>query len=125
MNSEHIVRRLALAAFAASWILTFAVGTGQPAEAKGFTAAAPGYRFAFPRDHGPHPAYQTEWWYYTGHLTAESGRTYGYQLTFFRRGVDADAVRRNPSKWALNNVFLAHFAVTDEADGRFHFAGEA
>jgi len=122
MNSEHIVRRLALAAFAASWILTFALGTGQPAEAKGFTAAAPGYRFAFPRDHGPHPAYQTEWWYYTGHLTAESGRTYGYQLTFFRRGVDADAVRRNPSKWALNNVFLAHFAVTDEADGRFHFA---
>ena len=78
------------------------------ADAKGFAAAAPGYRYAFPKDHGPHPAFQTEWWYYTGHLTAASGRTYGYQLTFFRRGIDADAVRKNPSKWALKNVFLAH-----------------
>lgn len=92
------------------------------AETKGFTAAAPGYRYAFPRDHGSHPTYQTEWWYYTGRLTAESGRTYGYQLTFFRRGIDAAAVRNNPSKWALKNVFLAHFAITDETDQRFRYA---
>src|SRR5215210_6959597 len=42
--------------------------------------------FAFPADHGPHPAYQTEWWYYTGNLVAENGRAFGFQLTFFRRG---------------------------------------
>src|SRR3989337_4502796 len=89
------------------------------ADAKGFAAAAPGYRYAFPKDHGPHPAVQTEWWYYTGHPTAESGRTYGYQLTFFRRGNDADAVRKNPSRWALKNVFLAPFAITDESEEKF------
>ncbi len=95
------------------------------ADAKGFAAAAPGYRYAFPKDHGPHPAFQTEWWYYTGHLTAESGRTYGYQLTFFRRGTDADAVRKNPSRWALKNVFLAHFAITDESENTFRYAEKA
>jgi predicted secreted hydrolase len=94
-------------------------------DAKGFAAAAPGYLYAFPRDHGPHPAFQTEWWYYTGHLTAESGRTYGYQLTFFRRGIDADAVRKNPSRWALKNVFLAHFAITDESEKKFRYAEKA
>ncbi|MBI3607083.1 MAG: carotenoid 1,2-hydratase [Nitrospirae bacterium] len=123
MNNDRVVS--ALAVFAAAWVLIAAIGTGKPAEAKGFAAAAPGYQFVFPRDHGPHPAYQTEWWYYTGHVTAESGRTYGYQLTFFRRGVDADAVQRNPSKWALSNIFLAHFAITDEAEGRFHFMEKA
>lgn len=92
------------------------------ADAKGFAAVASGYRYAFPKDHGPHPAFQTEWWYYTGHLTAASGRTYGYQLTFFRRGIDADAVRNNPSRWALKNVFLAHFALTDESEKKFQYA---
>jgi len=95
-------------------IMPFSVG------AAGFSPALPGYRFAFPHDHGPHAAYQTEWWYYTGRLTANSGRSYGYQLTFFRRGIDADGVRRNPSKWALKNLFLAHFAITDETQGRFY-----
>jgi predicted secreted hydrolase len=106
-------------------VMTVAVGIGVTAEsaaAKGFAAAEPGYRYVFPRDHGPHPSYQTEWWYYTGRLTGESGRSYGYQLTFFRRGVDAAGVRNNPSKWALKNVFLAHFAITDESEKTFSFA---
>lgn len=30
--------------------------------------------FTFPRDHGPHPEYQTEWWYYTGNLAAQGRR---------------------------------------------------
>ena len=38
----------------------------------------------FPKDHGPHPGYRTEWWYYTGNLQTESGARFGYQLTFFR-----------------------------------------
>src|SRR3990170_1906370 len=79
------------------------------ADAKGFATAAPGYLYAFPRDHGPHPAFQTEWWYYTGHLTAEAGRTYGSHLPFSRRGTAAPAARKTPSRWALKNVFLAHF----------------
>ena len=58
-----------------------------------FRAAMPGYEFAFPRDHGSHPEYKTEWWYYTGHLRTEDGRRYGFEVTFFRVGIaDPDAV---------------------------------
>ena len=49
-----------------------------------FQLALPGYTFSFPKDHGAHPDYQTEWWYYTGHLIAEDGSKFGYELTFFR-----------------------------------------
>ena len=38
----------------------------------------------FPKDHGPHPGYRTEWWYYTGNLTSEKGNRYGFQFTIFR-----------------------------------------
>ena len=42
--------------------------------------------FAFPADHGPHPAFRTEWWYWTGNLreAGGGGRRFGFQLTFFR-----------------------------------------
>src|SRR3954469_18306095 len=33
-----------------------------------FRPAEAGYDFEFPRDHGSHNEYRTEWWYYTGHL---------------------------------------------------------
>ena len=47
--------------------------------------------FTFPRDHGPHPDYRTEWWYFTGNLTADDGRELGYQLTFFRSALTDSA----------------------------------
>jgi hypothetical protein len=37
----------------------------------------------FPEDHGAHPGYRTEWWYYTGNLRSETGDFYGFLLTFF------------------------------------------
>jgi len=73
--------------------------------------AVPGYEFAFPRDHGAHPEYRTEWWYYTGHLRTESGRRYGFEVTFFRVGVQEPAT--NATRWDLNAIMPAHFAVTD------------
>ncbi|MGH7255484.1 MAG: lipocalin-like domain-containing protein [Nitrospirales bacterium] len=88
----------------------------------GFRQATPGYGYQFPLDHGTHDAYQTEWWYFTGHLTTESGRRFGYQVTFFRRGLDADTVRTNPSRWALHHLYLAHAALSDLQGDRFHFA---
>ena len=45
--------------------------------------------FVFPQDHGAHPDFQTEWWYYTGNLADAQGRQFGYQLTFFRRALRA------------------------------------
>ena len=37
----------------------------------------------FPRDHGAHPRFRTEWWYLTGLLEDDPGNRYGFQITFF------------------------------------------
>jgi predicted secreted hydrolase len=79
-----------------------------------FAPALPGYEYAFPRDHGTHEEYKTEWWYYTGHLRTDDGHRYGFELTFFRVGVDR-APSSNP--WDLRDIAAAHFAITD-IDGR-------
>src|SRR3989442_1802111 len=87
----------------------------EPTAATGFRTAVPGYTYRFPFDHGSHDDFQTEWWYYTGHLRAADGRTFGYQLTFFRRAVAHEATAKNPSRWALRPLYFAHFGVTDQA----------
>ncbi len=87
-----------------------------------FSPALPGYAFLFPRDHGNHPQFQTEWWYFTGHLAGPRGQQLGYELTFFRRGIDSALVWDNPSSWAIRNIFFAHFAITDVNGGQFGFA---
>lgn len=70
--------------------------------------------FVFPRDHGAHPQYRTEWWYYTGNLTDAAGNQYGYQLTFFRSALTPDLPERT-STLATNQIYMAHFAVTNGA----------
>src|SRR5512142_2838076 len=67
-----------------------------------FTPATESYRYEFPRDHGSHETFRTEWWYYTGNLTSKDGRPFGYQLTFFRRAMPPDQVRTLPSKWSVS-----------------------
>jgi len=80
--------------------------------------------FDFPEAHGPHPDYQTEWWYYTGNLDTADGRPFGYQLTFFRRALRPPAETADrASGWAADQVYMAHFALTDVA-GREHHAFE-
>ncbi|MEE8392041.1 MAG: LysE family transporter [Anaerolineae bacterium] len=87
--------------------------------ATGFARAKEVRPFDFPVDHGPHLDYQTEWWYYTGNLEAADGRHFGYQLTFFRRGLVPPTKRRErSSNWAANQVYMAHFALTDVAAGQ-------
>lgn len=88
----------------------------------GFRPAEPGYQYRFPRDHGTHDDFRTEWWYYTGHLTAENGRRFGYQVTFFRRGVEPERVGATASQWAIRQLYLAHVAISDLDAGRFHYA---
>ncbi|MDR4494173.1 MAG: lipocalin-like domain-containing protein [Nitrospirales bacterium] len=87
-----------------------------------FSPARSGYDYTFPRDHGSHEAFQTEWWYFTGHLFTEAGRRFGYELTFFRRGIDHPDARKNPSVWAIRHLYLAHFALTDESGDQFRMA---
>jgi predicted secreted hydrolase len=79
--------------------------------------ALPGWRYRFPRDHASHPEFRTEWWYYTGHLRA-GARRFGYELTFFRVGLDP-ARRAGGSAWTRHTVLFAHLALTDPGGRRF------
>lgn len=74
--------------------------------------------FSFPADHGPHPRYRTEWWYFTGNLATQDGRRFGFELTFFRSALAASPPGR-ASDWAARDAWMAHFAVTDVARGSF------
>jgi predicted secreted hydrolase len=86
---------------------------------EGFKQATEVQAFSFPDDHGPHRDYQTEWWYYTGNLKTEEGREFGYQLTFFRQGLSSKPISRT-AEWAANEIYLAHFTVTDIEAGEFY-----
>jgi predicted secreted hydrolase len=87
----------------------------------GFERAERPWIWRFPRDHGSHPEFQTEWWYFTGSVEDASSSTYGFELTFFRfalrpvRPPDASA-------WRTRDLILAHFTITDIDAGRFHLA---
>ena len=76
-----------------------------------FDVAEPGYEFQFPRDYFEHRAFESEWWYYTGNLVSGEGRRFGFELTFFRAGLDPD--KGTSSAWDLDQVYLAHFVVAD------------
>ncbi len=89
--------------------------------ASGYERALPGYEFQFPRDHFSHPGFQVEWWYYTGNLRTPEGRRFGFELTFFRLGAGDDTpAEENPTAWDIDDVYLAHFAVSDIAEKQFH-----
>lgn len=111
-----------------SWVITLmllSLGSQSVATDDGsqpFSIATPGYHYRFPQDHGAHERFRTEWWYYTGHLTAANGRPFGFQLTFFRRAIPPDQVKTDPSKWSIHQLYLAHFALTDLASGQFLYA---
>jgi len=85
-----------------------------------FAYAEPGRPIEFPRDHASHPEFQTEWWYYTGHLTTAQGRPYGFQLTFFRHALAPAGAEG--SRWRTRQLFFGHFALTDEEGGTFFWA---
>ena len=89
-------------------------------EEEGFARAEAVRDFVFPVDHGPHPEFKTEWWYFTGNLFAHEGRRFGYQLTFFRSALTPLPSSRR-SNWSANQIFMAHFAVTDAGNERFYF----
>lgn len=83
-------------------------------------AALPGWRYEFPRDHRAHPDFKTEWWYFTGQLRDASGHRFGYQVTFFRQGMRPPGNRdATTSRFVVDDVKFAHFAVTDVAREKF------
>lgn len=83
----------------------------------GYRPAVAPYTFRFPRDHASHPDTRIEWWYYTGDLKSEA-RTFGFELTFFRVGLDRTR-ESSLSAWAPHTLMLAHAALTDVKRGTF------
>jgi predicted secreted hydrolase len=118
---RHVFARAALA-FAAALSLATSTAAGKT-EAPAFKIATAPYAFRWPLDHASHPAYQSEWWYYTGHLRTAAGRTFGYELTFFRFGLRPGdpSPKRTQSRWRGHELYPAHFAITDEAGKTFFY----
>jgi predicted secreted hydrolase len=94
---------------------------GEAAAAEGFARAVEPARIRLPADHGPHPRFRTEWWYFTGNVDDEAGREFGFQLTFFRFAL-ASEPPVSESRWASNQIYMAHFAITDRAQQRHRVA---
>jgi predicted secreted hydrolase len=94
----------------------------QFALATDWRTAEPGWQYDFPRDHHSHPEFKTEWWYFTGNLNDEGGRRFGFEITFFREGIRPLAERAEPvSRFVMNDLKFAHFAITDASGARFRF----
>ena len=99
---------------------------GPPPE--GFARVTEPKLLLFPRDHGPHPDYATEWWYFTGNLFTQNKRRFGYQLTLFRVGLQHPASDTD-NQWRTDTIYMGHLAVSDVTavthHGRERFARAA
>jgi predicted secreted hydrolase len=68
----------------------------------------------FPRDHGAHPEYRTEWWYLTGQLDVPGREALGIQVTFFRVRTP---IEPSASRFSPQQLVIAHAALADRARG--------
>ncbi len=107
--------RRALLCMAGAMLPRIALG-----QAPYWPAVAPGRPLAFPRDHGAHPDYRTEWWYLTGWLRDSEDRPFGIQITFFRSRTRHDD--RDPSRFAPTQLLFAHAAIASAQRGRLAYA---
>ncbi len=94
----------------------------------GWSQSLPGWKYEYPRDHAIHPDFKTEWWYFTGNLKDDSGRSFGYELTFFRQGMlppgqrdELAQISPTPGRFVQNDFKFAHFAVSDLTSGKFYY----
>jgi predicted secreted hydrolase len=99
--------------------LTVAEALGDQQSTEGYARALGPREFRFPEDHGPHPEFRSEWWYWTGNLETADGRAFGYQLTMFRQAL-APTQPERASQWGARHVYMAHFALSDIGAQRFH-----
>lgn len=85
-------------------------------------------KFSFPQDHAAHPNFRQEWWYFSGNVQSTDGHRFGYELTFFRIALNPpNNLTSNPgqnlktSLWRANNIYMAHFALTDIDNKKFYY----
>jgi predicted secreted hydrolase len=86
------------------------------AHANGFPVVVAGRPPTFPRDHGSHPDYRTEWWYITGWLADRDAAELGVQVTFFRNR--PNVAEASGSAFAPRQLVFAHAAIAEAAHGR-------
>lgn len=93
-----------------------AIITLQSARGDYFTVTPP-CQLEFPKDHGAHPGYKTEWWYYTGNVATATKDRFGYQLTFFRSQISPPESAKSwphpTSAWRTRQIYMGHLALTD------------
>ena len=125
--AESVVRAASRIFFVSIFVACAAISASVAARAEAPYKTVTGpCQFQFPAAHGAHPGYRTEWWYFTGNLSARTGEKFGFQLTFFRSqlsppGADREWPER-PSPWRTQQLFLAHAAVADITNNNFHHA---
>jgi len=86
-------------------------------DTEGYALPDPRVALAFPRDHGSHPSFRSEWWYLTAHARSRrDGQRFGLQLTFFRSAGSPPAADGQPSE---EQIHMAHAAVLDLAADRY------
>ncbi len=108
---RHWMRRAGSAALAVAggWLPSRALR----AAAAPYPDVVRGVPLSFPRDHGAHDAFRTEWWYLTGWLErvdgARRGEPAGVQVTFFRTRTRHDPA--DPSRFAPVQLLFAHAAL--------------
>ena len=78
---------------------------------EGYLKADKVIEFEFPRDHGEHRDFQTEWWYVVGVVKDTTGREFGFQFTLFRQALQPHTTAVND--WREGQIYMAHFAIAD------------
>ena len=71
---------------------------------------------AFPRDHGSHADFRTEWWYVTAWVRDDNGNDLGIQITFFRNR--PGVAETGTSRFAPRQLLFAHVALADPRHGK-------
>jgi len=104
-----------------SFSAAYAVEDGSATAPEPWQKAIGPWSWIFPRDHGAHPNFKTEWWYFTGNLSDEQHHSFGYQLTIFRQGIQFKPAQ-SQSRWGTRDFYFGHFTLSDIGANKFHVA---
>jgi len=103
--------------FAALFLSVCSLAFGQE-----YSDVSKDYQLTFPDALYYKKDFRVQWWYFTGHLFDQTGREFGYELTFFIVNVQK---KEYASRFGVNTIFISHFAMTDASANSFHFSDNA